>query len=248
MKSKSEFLTESRVRNSTREWYEYNTDEGYVRFRLLKDSNNCYYDYTDYQFKSVDRQIVPCTFTISNPKDFYNLFFENPLSCEIHSYRFYGEPKLKKPKELNKVKQSFSVECNPKCKCPVFVKDNDLWIKHRDFFSPSFRPPDTKDVGTPLSYRLKKYFNKNLSEKFMYPDSWGDIVLRNEAWIVFRNFKQAVIRYRHPIISLEKAFCNTDLLIRRSNIRQQDLYGEWYNFFEDVVNQYKEFINIEKEN
>lgn len=36
---------------------------------------------------------------------------------------------------------------------------------------------------------MNKYFNFNTkrNEKFVYPDNWGDIILRNEAWILLKN-------------------------------------------------------------
>lgn len=44
-----------------------------------------------------------------------------------HIIRFYGEPKLKKVKELNSIKQEFSVDYIPKkCKCQVFIEGNNL--------------------------------------------------------------------------------------------------------------------------
>lgn len=102
-----------------------------------------------------------------------------------YSMRFYGEPKLKKPKDLQGVKQAFSVDYIPKkCKCPVFIKDYDAWIYHRDYFSAVL---ETEEKGAPLNVLAKKYCNKDKSKKFVYGDAWGSIVLRNEAWICIEN-------------------------------------------------------------
>lgn len=104
-----------------------------------------------------------------------------------HSIRFYGESKLKKPKELKNIKQLFSVGyISKKCTCGVFVKDNDVWVKHRDYFSDTMKLP-TGDMGQPLSYMANKYCNVVKSKKFVYSDAWGSIVLRNEAWICLKN-------------------------------------------------------------
>ena len=41
-----------------------------------------------------------------------------------YSVRFYGQPKLPKPKELKGIKQIFSIDYIPtKCKCPIYIKD-----------------------------------------------------------------------------------------------------------------------------
>lgn len=248
MKSKSELLAVQNLSDiRTRQWYKYVLPDGVLRFRLYEDlRDNTYYDIAEYQFMSNDSLIYPCTFTYSNPAKVYSLFFTMPLSCEVVSYRFYGQPKLAKPAELKGVKQSFSADYIPKkCSCPCFAKGDDLWIKHRDFFSALHRPSDPKDNGTPLIYRAKKYFNMDLSskEKFIYADCWGGIVLRNEAWIVFRNFGQVIRRDRHqPIQSLIKAFLQSDVLIR-FNINS--LSNDWYRFFEDVIRKYQLFIKEE---
>jgi hypothetical protein len=108
----------------------------------------------------------------------------------IHSSRKYGEPKLSKPEPLCGVNQTFSeVFIHNKCSFPVFVlKDADqIWIKAQDWFSPSFIPPVPQDVGKPQHETLAKYFpnQKPQNEKFMYPDNYGSVVLRCEAWIYF---------------------------------------------------------------
>ena len=86
----------------------------------------------------------------------------------IISKRIYGEPKLSKPKDLKNIKQAFSVKLNTKCKCPIFTKGNDVYIKVKDWFS--------------------DYIPKELiRHKFIYNDSFGAVVFRNEAWIKIDN-------------------------------------------------------------
>ncbi len=114
------------------------------------------------------------------------------IAFQIYSMRFYGQPKLSKPKELRGIKQAFSVDYVPgKCKCQVFVKGNDVWVKHRDYFSNPM-PILAEDLGTPLSYRAEKYLGKKIFEKFAYADTWGSIILRNEAWLVIKNLYKQV--------------------------------------------------------
>ena len=178
IKRKSELIAVQYVSdNRTRQWYKSVLSDGTLRIRLYKDLNdNTFYDIAEYQFMPNGRLIYPCTFTCSNPKDVCKLFLASQISCEVVSYRFYGQPKLAKPSELKGIKQSFSADYIPKkCSCPCFANGDDLWIKHRDFFSASHRPSDPKDNGTPLIYRAKKYFNMDLSskEKFIYADCWG---------------------------------------------------------------------------
>lgn len=240
---------EKRNNNIIREWYEFNSNDGKLIFKLSKNSsNNLYLDFAEYQFKSEDALVYPIGFTWSNPKQLKEQFFGKELECEICSYRVYGEEKLDKPKEIKGVKQSFSVEHIPKkCSCQCFVNGDDLWIKHRDFFSSSFMPTDIEDIDKPLGYRLKKYFPdiyKVYYHKFVYDDNWGDIVLRNEAWIVFRN-----IRYTFkkndilPIRTIINSFLNSDFLVENNIL---ELSSEWERFFERLCNSYRDFIETEK--
>jgi hypothetical protein len=105
----------------------------------------------------------------------------------FHFIRFYGEPRLRKPKELKGVKQSFSVDYIPKkCKCGAFLNGDDVWVKHRDYFSDTMSLP-AEELGQSLGYLANKYCDTTKSNKFVYPDAWGSIVLRNEAWILLKD-------------------------------------------------------------
>ena len=105
----------------------------------------------------------------------------------VKDFRRFGQPKLKKPKELYRINPAFSVAYNPKCRCQVFIKGNDVWIKHRDYFSPSLVSPEDRGLGLSLNQLCEKYLGKDRPKKFVYEDAWGDIIARNEAWIVLEN-------------------------------------------------------------
>ena len=246
IKSESELLVEQPRKGGAREWYKCVLPDGFARIRLYKDLDGEYYDIAEYQFISNDSLIYPCTFTYSNPAKVHSLFFVAPLSCEVVSYRFYGQPKLAKPAELKGVKQSFSADYIPKkCSCPCFVAGNDLWIKHRDFFSAQHIPSDIKDNGTPLTYRAKKYFDMDLvgKEKFIYNDCWAGIVLLNEAWIVFRNIKQAFIRNENYLSqTLVEMFSKTDFCKKHSIDYLDLINSDWQRFFEETARKYNTYI------
>lgn len=103
----------------------------------------------------------------------------------VKDFRRFGQPKLKKPKELYRINPAFSVAYNPKCMCQVFLEGNDVWVKHRDYFSPSLVAPE--DYGKTLNQLCDKYMGKTRSKKFVYEDAWGDIIARAEAWIRLKN-------------------------------------------------------------
>jgi hypothetical protein len=245
MKSNSTFFKKQETTsNFIREYYKCDIPDGILTFLVWRDKEDgVYYDSVQYIFQSFDSAIAHHLWTIISVEQFYAKFFNGTLCCEIPIYRFYGEPKMNKPKELKGIKQAFSTEwIYKKCTCPCFVKDNDLWIHHKDFFSRNFVPPDPKDIGTPTIYQLQKYFHidKPYLKKFIYPDCWGNIVLRNEAWIVFRNFKQTIERDRHyPVSALINSFLQSSTIHKYLHLTQ--LNNDWTRFFENLIRDYKTY-------
>lgn len=79
--------------------------------------------------------------------------------------------KLQKPKELKRIKQSFSYPYYGKRKCPVFVCGQDIWIHHRDWCSV---------VGT----EAERLAYVNSHRKFVYGDNFSAGVIHpGYAWI-----------------------------------------------------------------
>lgn len=140
------------------------------------------------------------------------------MNLEIISSRRYGEPKLEKPKELKGIKQSGGAMFGPKCKCPVFVTESSVYVKHRDWFSRSISIPEAVNRGI---------ISKQKS-KFIYNDNFGSVVLRNEAWLKIEVdwdiFKPQLVND----------------LIRRTEwvagLREFDLENhDWVRFYEDII-------------
>ncbi|MCD3216897.1 hypothetical protein G8S55_06470 [Clostridium botulinum C] len=187
-----------------------------------------------------DTYITIKEWTYSNPKEFLDIFKSYELEFKEDSVRTYGQPKLIRPKELKGVKQAFSVDyIRNKCKCQVFVKDNDVWIKHKDYFSPSLQLPN-EDIGMSLGYLCEKYVGKKRSERFIYADSWGDIILRNEAWICIKN-----LVYRIKIGEFPPYILN-DILRQQEKLRglnQYELCSSYMDrFWENVIAETKKYI------
>lgn len=158
-----------------------------------------------------------------------------------YSFRSYSEPKLAKPKELKGIKNIGSAEfIAKKCNTQVFIEGNNVWIKHTDYFSPTWRHPVGERIDMPLSYYLRKYFGKNKSEKFVYPDGWGEIVLRNDAWIRLDNLVP-MCRYKEM----------NHTQIAREILQQQkfvvsgmtdEVCLEWERYWERVVKLVRENV------
>lgn len=125
----------------------------------------------------------------SNPKEFVCNHMYSQIDFIEHQVSVHGNTPLKKPKELRGVKSCFSLDyIHKKCKCLVFIHGNDVWVKHRDYFS-SYLEIDKSDIGSSLNKLRGKYLHKKKGSTFIYEDAWGSIVLRNEAWICIKNLK-----------------------------------------------------------
>ena len=96
----------------------------------------------------------------------------------------------------------------------------------------------------PISYYLKKYFNHTKKDKFVYPDGWGDIVLRNEAWILLKDIL--------PLIKTENEVVAAQNILKLQSQEKKYSYidscneNEWERFWEKVVKCVKN--NLLKEN
>ena len=186
------------------------------------------------RFIKYDKGYAPeFLWTLQDTIEFVSTFitYDRPY-LTIVSKRKYGEPKLSKPKEIKGLKAN-TIEFIPKkCKFQYFKNDSDLWILCRDFFSPIFKPP-VEDNGMPLDIIMKKYFNtEKHSKNFVYPDTWGAVVLRSEAWLCFKNYtiinKQSKNKLQRN--SIFKTIFINGLLKMGYVIREDDFY--WQNFIE----------------
>ena len=231
IKQQSEFLGYDRYNY---EVYKCKYNKGYILIQLAKDkSDNTYYDYAQYQeYKNCDL-INPVTKTMSTPKEVYEMISMQYPKYIIYSHRYYGEPKLQKPKELKGIKPIGKATYIPKhCEPQVFMKDNDVYIRHTDYFSYTWQPPKGERMDMPLSYYMNKYFSTKRSEKFIYPDCWGSIILRNEAWILLKDILQIIQTENYTsvaqeILKLQKTDKNSTSFSISDDM-------EWIRFWENV--------------
>jgi hypothetical protein len=145
--------------------------------------------------------------------------------------------KLQKLKILKGIKPFGSVAFGEKkIKCQYFILDNDCYIKHMDYFSPSMTNNDT-DFCADLNTLCNKYIGKSRSKKFIYEDAWGDILLQRKAWIKIANFVFACdnmhqIKLKNLIISLQEDYHATYM-------RKNELVDSNFDrFWESLINDY----------
>ena len=206
------------------------TPVGVCIVQLSQDSTDgVWFNFCKYQLWKTGAVVVPFGWNLSNPADFCKRFLfpqaEYIVLCSGQNH--------KKPKELCGIRKFTSVSFG-KCKCQLFLKGDDLYINHHDYFSQSWRPP-ADDIGKPTTYYLKKYFGITKSEKFCYADCWGDIVLQNKAWLQITNFVPIVKILNAPQI----AQVVWPLIREYHRWPSYERNMDWERFLEDVANATK---------
>ena len=233
---------ESFIDYKGRKMYKLPIPFGYVLVRLRIDTtDNKWYDICEYQIHNNYKVVEPVGFILSNPCDFWSkyLCLNKTFNYSLVSFRKFNEPKLNKPIELKGIKSNGSIYFIPnKCSCQYFIKNDDVYIKHKDYFSPTYRK--NEDIGTPLIYRIKKYGIKTShKDKFIYPDTWGDIILRQEEWIKLTNLI--------PMLSINNEVDMSRIIVEQMEKYHQFKTGylgeEWYRFFQNLCNDIKFNIN-----
>lgn len=188
--------------------------------------------------------------TYSNPKEFFNNFLNDEYKFKFKeiSMNFLNDTKLSKPKELKGIKQSLSIPyIDKKCKCMVFINGNDVWVKHGDYLSPSLNE-DIKYSGTPLSARLKEYCKTTKfyhKDKFIYADTWGDIVLRRQVWLKLENLIHFMkfndsIEVANEIVRQQEI--NTSLDVKSGDLLDTSMHRFWENLILEVNEIKKEEV------
>lgn len=207
------------------------TSFGVCEIMLSRDpADEHFYDYARYRLHRSGRLIEPVCWNVSNPREVCYKFLIGPSTYEVLS----RGGKLRKPAELKGVKH-IATAMFSKASCQIFIKGWDMYIKHTDYFSPSYRRDE--DLGTPLEYRCRKYGVSERGNKFVYPDCWGDIVQRRNAWVKVSNFIPM-------LYNLDDVKCGRRLYEMLSDYHHfRDVDPEWERFFERVAKQSRCCLN-----
>lgn len=221
--------------------YEIEVNSRRIVYKLYRGDNGDWVDFCQYKDGSSDYMWNLC-----NVNKLYRVMTkngaENDIKFTVYSFRKYEEPKLSKPKELKGIKPIGSAVFIPKhCSPQVFVKDNDVWIKHTDYMSAIWIPL-IDDFCKDQSYYVNKYFGGNRSNKFVYADNWGSIVLRNEAWLLIKNmvsFVEGKNKLYVPRTICDQQFKWVDIT--------SSAYLEWQRFWENVYDVVEKHLEKGKE-
>lgn len=214
----------------------FNTSVGICLAMLFQDiSDGAWYDFCEYQLWKSGAVVVPITKDLSTPAKFCKEFL---FPKSEYTVLCYGRKSITKPASLKGIQKFASVPFEGRCQCQLFLSGQDLYIKHNDYFSPTYCR--LEDVGTPLSYRMKKYGIKASSrDKFIYADSWGDIVLRRVAWIKISNFVPLV----QHLNCVEVAVTVWPMLRAYHGWSSSEHNTGWERFLEEVARVTHKYIN-----
>jgi len=101
-----------------------------------------------------------------------------------------------------------------------------------------------EDQGMPLGIIAKKYLNKQKNNKFIYPDSWGDVVLRSEAWILIKNLIHIIKQDEFELNILN------DIIRQQEKVCKFEEYdlccSDMERFWEKVIKECKKYIKERK--
>lgn len=197
------------------------------------DTDGVWLDFCKYQLWKTGAVVMPFGWNLSNPADFCKRFlFPQAEYAVLSSGRNH-----RKPKELSGIRKFASVDFS-KCKCQLFLKGDDLYIDHHDYFSPLWRPP-ADDIGKPQNYYLNKYFGGTTRrEKFVYADNWAGIVLQNKAWLRITNFVPMV-----KILNASQISQKVWPMIREYHRwPPYERNMEWERFLEDITEATLKFM------
>ena len=216
----------------------FNTSVGTCLVLLHRDlGDDIWYDFCEYQLWKSGMLLAPVTKTLSTPAEFCKKFLFPAVEYRVLCMGKRGE--VKKPQILKGIQKFATVDFVPKkCACQLFLDNQDLYIKHNDYFSPMYCRPE--DAGTPLSYRAKKYdIKENPREKFIYVDNWGAIVLRRVAWIKVTNFIHLV----HHMNDMQVSATVWSMLRSYHRWSDDEQNGEWERFLETVAVTTRRYLN-----
>ena len=95
----------------------------------------------------------------------------------------------------------------------------------------------------PTSYYLKKYFDKIKKDKFTYPDGWGSIILRNNAWLVIRNAVPMLLCREIDYAQIARMIWESQAKVEKIGL-YDDISLEWLRFWEDAVKKARAYLGV----
>lgn len=195
----------------------FNTSAGVCFAMLSRDiSDGVWYDFCEYQFWKSGALVVPVTKTLSNPAEFCKQFLfpksEYSVLCK--------GGKLSKPEEIRGIQKFASVSFEGLCQCQLFLKGDDLYIKHNDYFSKQ-RPTGKIDPITHI-------------------EEW--VVCICHAWLRITNFVPLV-----RLLNSAEIATNVWSMIRDYHHWNENEYNmEWKRFLESVAKATSDYLNKEE--
>lgn len=134
---------------------------------------------------------------ISKPFKIRRLFVREKPLVQLHviSWREYGQPKLKSPLILKGHKPDFKIPWNKKLDFNVYVVNKDVYVFFHDWYSRFYKPhnPHAYNIHQMIddwNEHMVKHGVEQINQKakkFIYADSFCEIILRGDAWLLYKN-------------------------------------------------------------
>lgn len=192
----------------------FNTSVGVCLAMLFQDiSDGIWYDLCEYQLWKSGAVVSPITKTLSDPAKFCKEFL---VPRSEYTVLCYGG-KLPKPKELKGVQKFASVSFEQVCQCQLFLRGDDLYIKHRCYF-PFYERTGEINPCTHLERMV--------------------MVMPN-AWLRITNFV-SLVKHQN---SAEIATTVWPMIREYHRWPSHEHNTEWERFLEDVANTTQKYLS-----
>lgn len=166
----------------------FNTSAGICLAMLSRDiSDGMWYDLCQYQFWKSGALVAPITKTLSNPAAFCKQFLFPKSEYQV----LCAGGKLPKPEEIRGVRKFASVPFEGICQCQLFLKGDDLYIKHNDYFS-EMHSTGKIDPRTNMEERVLYIRHAWLRITNFVPlvKLLNDVEISSTVWPMLRDFHQ----------------------------------------------------------
>ena len=192
---------------------------------------------------------------ISKPFKIRRLFIREKPLVQLHviSWRNWGQPKLKTLDILKGHKPDFKIHWNKKLDFSAYVVNYDVYVFFHDWYSRGYKP------SNPCAYTVHQQiadWNENMVKhgvdpidqkkfKFIYPDGFGSIVLRGDAWLLYKNLVRDCDRSRNTwfgTVEQKLIYCHEQWELE-NNMGDGNLTPDMYRYINNLCYCTKNFCN-----
>jgi hypothetical protein len=161
----------------------------------------------------------------------------NKYNFKINAVRYFGEPKIKKPKYINNKTligsvRMFGIGGEPKCK--VYLYENRIYVHIRDHFSVMISRDKALELG---------YVDKLVTPRFAYRDDTSVVGLRNEALISY-DMQEIDLSHGNPSYVIHETYKGVSKAYHEASNMEQECVN--YLRYEDFFYEIGKLVHLQK--